>query len=47
MKTEDIPLPNPDCPVCSHPQRVAGASMRELQASYEEMPLRCSLMPAT
>jgi hypothetical protein len=37
MKTEDIPLPNPDCPLCCHPQRVAAASMRELQASDEEV----------
>jgi hypothetical protein len=43
MKTEDIPSPNPDCPVCSHPQRVAGASMRELQASYEEIAVALQL----
>jgi hypothetical protein len=43
MKTEDIPIPNPDCPLCSHPQRVAAASMRELQASYEEIAVALQL----
>lgn len=37
MKPEEIPLPNLDCPLCCHPQRVSGASMRELGASDSEV----------
>ncbi len=39
MKNADrFPLqPDPDCLLCNHPQRVAAASMRELQASDEEI----------
>jgi hypothetical protein len=43
MKNTDGNFPfqlDENCPLCNHPQRVAAASMRELQANDEEIATR-------
>lgn len=43
---EEVPLqPDPSCAVCSHPQRLAGSAMRDMNASMEEIAIALQLDP--
>lgn len=46
MKADGIPFqPDPSCLLCSHPQRIVGASMRDLNATMEEIAVALHLDP--